>query len=87
MNDNYLEWLLLGLVELRTSCNLLDELLDNDSVVLVGLGWRHFQVIDRAENDTAAGRRSSRVNLKLFLLSFDLMHRWGVVECLQESLG
>ena len=87
VDDDHLERLLLILVELLAASDLLDQLLHDDSVVVVGLARGHLQMIERAEHDAAAGRARTRTNLVLFLLAPDLVHRVRVVKSLQHALG
>ena len=45
VDHNHLEGLLLLLVELLTSSNLLDQLLNNNLVVIIGLARRHLNMV------------------------------------------
>jgi hypothetical protein len=54
--DHFKAFLLFG-VKLRTSSDFLDQLLDDDSVVLVSFTWGHLDVVNRAKNNAAASGR------------------------------
>ena len=86
--DHYnLELLLLFCVELLAACYFLDKLLHDDSIVVVSLTGRHFNVVDGGEDDAGAGGGGGRADLEFFLLTFDLMYGVRVVECLEDSFG
>ena len=87
VNDDNFEGLLLGFVELLRTCDLFDELLNDYSIVVVGLTWSHFQMIDGGEHNATAGSGGSRGDFVLFLLRLDLVDSGRVVESLQDSLG
>ena len=87
MNDDNLKGLLLGFVELLRTCDLFDELLNDDSVVVVSLTGSHFQMIDGGEHYATASSGGSRGDFVLLLLRLDLVDSGRVVESLQDSLG
>ena len=74
MDHDDLEGLLLGLIKLLAASHFLDQLLHDDSIIVVCFARRHFQVVHRGENDAAAGRARRRANLVLLLLTSNLMH-------------
>ena len=79
--------LLLVLIKLLAACHFLDELLHDDSVIIVSLARCDLQMIHGGEYDTAAGRGGCGANFVFFLLASDFVHRVGIVESLQHSLG
>ena len=74
MNDDDLKCLLLFLVELLTACDLFDQLLDDDLVVVVGLTGGHLDVIVGREDDALDRGGARGASLKFFELTLDLVN-------------
>ena len=73
VNYDDLEGFLLLCIKLLTACDLFDELLNDDSIVIVSFRRGHLQVVDGAEDHTATGRTRGGAYLVLFLLTFNLV--------------
>lgn len=57
VDDNHFKGFLLFGVELLAACDFFDELLDDDSVVLVGFAGGDFDVVEGSEHDAGASGR------------------------------
>ena len=79
-------FLLLSFVKLLTSGNLLDQFLNNDTVVVIGFTRCHLQVVHGRKDYTAASCARTLVHSVFFLLTFYLVHSVRLVESLKNTL-
>ena len=86
MNDHYLKGLLGFGVQLLIASYLLDELLHNDSILIVSVTRGDFNVIVATEHN-ALNSSAARTVLEFLVLTLDLMDSTGLVEFLEKTLS
>lgn len=87
MDDNDLECFLLLLIELLTSCNLFDEFLNNNLIVVVSFAWSHLNVVVGWKHNALNWCWSGGSRLKFFELTLDLVDCSCLIQLLEKTLS
>lgn len=87
VNHYNLEVLLLVSVQLLAARHLFDQLLNDDSIIIIGFTRSYLQVIHRGKNNASTGRTGISVDFVFFLLTLDLVDIGRVVKCVENALG